>query len=86
MVCRTCHGAPHALRGGWHVDIDDAERRQRVHYRVDDRWRRTDGAGLTAPLGAQRIVRAQSGVGREKIAIVNARPVGEAVLKARGLI
>ena len=59
------HGAPHALGGGGHVDIDDAERRQRIHHRVHDRRRRADGAGLAAALGAQRIVRAERGVGLE---------------------
>ena len=40
------HGAPHALGGGGHVDIGDAERRQSIHHSVHDRGRRADGAGL----------------------------------------
>jgi len=59
------HGAPHALGGGGHVDIGDAERRQSIHHSVHDRGRRADGAGLAAAFGTQRVVRAERGVGLE---------------------
>ena len=64
-LARACHGAPYALGRGGHVDIDDAERRQRIHHSVHDRGRRADGAGLAAAFGAQRVVRPERGVGLE---------------------
>ena len=64
-VAAVGHGAPHALGGGGHVDIDDAKRRQCIHHRVHDRRRCADGSGLAAAFGAQRIVCAERGVSLE---------------------
>lgn len=59
------NGAKHALRRRGHVEIGDPERRKRVQDRVHDRRWRADRARLSAALGAQRIVRAERGVGLE---------------------
>jgi len=42
----------HAVRGGWHVDVVDAERCERIEDGVDCGLRRGDAAGLAGALDA----------------------------------
>src|SRR6185295_10281649 len=48
-------GLPDALAGGRHVELTDADGRQRVHHRVDHGRERAHRAGFTGALGADRI-------------------------------
>src|SRR6516162_560175 len=48
-------GAPDPLGGGWHIDICDAEWRERIEDRVDYGLRRSHAAGLACPLDAERV-------------------------------
>src|SRR6266540_1768312 len=51
------HGRPYLVAGHGHVDVGDAQRRQRVEHRVDVGRRRAHGGGLAHALGADRVVR-----------------------------
>src|SRR6266540_1748504 len=51
------HGRPYLVAGHGHVDVGDAQRRQRVEHRGDVGRRRAHGGGLAHALGADRVVR-----------------------------
>src|SRR5262245_41968221 len=53
---------PHLLGRGWHRDVGDPERRQRVEDRVDHRRRHADRPDLADALHAERVVGARGGV------------------------
>src|SRR5512143_1760451 len=46
---------PNCLRSERHVNVRDAERRQRVDHRVDDGGAGADRSGLARPLNAERV-------------------------------
>jgi hypothetical protein len=50
---RAGDGAPHVFGGSWHVDVVDAERRERIEDGVDYGLRRGDAAGLAPALDAE---------------------------------
>src|SRR5215813_14076754 len=52
---RAVDRAPDPLGGGRHIDMRDAERRQRIKDRVDYRLRRGHAAGLACALDAERV-------------------------------
>ncbi len=61
---------PHLVGGDRHVDVGDAEMRQRVDDRVDERGGRADGRQLADALGADRVVR------RRRHGLARARTAG----------
>ncbi len=54
LVSSVSDGAPEAFGGGGHLDVADAEGRERVDERVGDRRHRTHRPGLARTLDAQR--------------------------------
>ena len=56
---RGADRAPHTFGCRGHLDVLDAERREGVEHRVDDRGRHADRADLADALGAERVVRAR---------------------------
>src|SRR5690349_23277104 len=65
-VLRGLNRLPDALRRQRHVDMLDAQRRERIHNRVDHRLAGGDGAGLTDALDARQVVRA-GGLGARRL-------------------
>ena len=55
-------GPPQHLRRGRHVDVLDAEHRERVDQSVGDRGHRADGPGFAGTLHPERI-----GLGRHRV-------------------
>src|SRR5690348_18255415 len=55
---RGLNRLPDALWRQRHVDMLDAQRRERIHHRVDNRLTGGDGAGLADALDARQVVRA----------------------------
>src|SRR5947209_7324231 len=55
LAARSAHGFPEASRGERHVEVADAERRERIHHRVCDGGSRGDGSRLARSLDAERV-------------------------------
>src|SRR3546814_6035091 len=53
LAARILHRAPYLLGRRRHVDVADAERRQRVDYCVDHRRTGADGAGFAGALRSE---------------------------------
>src|ERR1039457_4490591 len=58
---------PNLFGSEWHIDVPHAQVAERIHHRIDDGGRRTDGASLAYAFNAQRI----HGRGRTRVGALN---------------
>src|SRR6266540_4261009 len=73
------HGRPYLVAGHGHVDVGDAQRRQRVEHRVDVGRRRAHGGGLAHAVGAERVGHVR------RVVIVDALQAGLHALRQVGV-